>query len=88
MPASAIHDALCIKFLSVVSAYQRQHGFPPSNREVGIALGKHSTGHVQYIRDHCARLGWITFREKCPRSLVLTVAGRAVLAKAEAHHVR
>ena len=52
------------------------HGYPPTIRELGVALGigNHSvTGHLRYI----AKKGWIDWREGQARTLRVLVADDA-----------
>jgi len=75
----------CLRFLAAVRDYRHQHGYPPTLREVGLALAIESMGHLTYLRNACADRGWLTCNERRTRTMLLTTAGhRALAAEREA----
>lgn len=57
------------KVLSYIQFYEKKHGFCPTVREIGSAVGLKSTssvyGHLQRLK----REGLISAKERCPRTI-------------------
>ena len=58
-----------------IQDYLFAHGLPPTNREIGEALGIASTGHVDYHLDQLERKGYIERQEHAARGIRLVQAG-------------
>lgn len=57
------------KVLSYIQFYEKKHGFCPTVREIGSAVGLKSTssvyGHLQRLK----REGLVSTKERCPRTI-------------------
>lgn len=80
----ANNDALCMRILATISAYQRENGFSPTVRELCASLSISSTGEMIYTRDKLLRLGWITHNPRRARTMRLTRNGKRALRESEA----
>ena len=60
--------------LDFISGYISQHDRPPTNREIGQAMGIASTGHVDYHLSVLAKKGYIEREANTSRGLKLTIA--------------
>lgn len=68
------HLALC----RFIEQYTQTHGWPPSRREMGAALGCPSTSLVTYYLEALEQQGYVTCQPAISRGLVLTPAGQAL----------
>jgi repressor LexA len=59
--------------LDFISAYTGEHDRPPTNREIGQAMGIASTGHVDYHLSVLAKKGYIEREANTSRGLRLTL---------------
>lgn len=59
------------RILSFVERYQRQHHRSPTYREIGAAVGIRSTDHVSRDLRRLVRDGYISFRPRVSKSIVL-----------------
>lgn len=61
--------------LDYIADYRDKHGYAPTNREIQVAVGLASpscaNGHLKRLEKH----GYITRKEKIPRTIVLTTKG-------------
>lgn len=55
----------------VIQAYAREHGRPPTNREIGRAVGVESTGHIDYHLTVLEKKGYILRERKKSRGIRL-----------------
>jgi repressor LexA len=62
------------QILSFISGYFAEHDRPPTNREIGQAMGIGSTGHVDYHLSVLAKKGYIEREANTSRGLRLTAA--------------
>jgi repressor LexA len=62
------------QILSFISEYFAEHDRPPTNREIGQAMGIGSTGHVDYHLSVLAKKGYIEREANTSRGLRLTAA--------------
>lgn len=60
------------KILDFIRRYHADHGFPPSVREIGEAVGLSSTSTVHFHLTNLQRQGKITHHPKWPRTITLT----------------
>ena len=68
------HGALC----RFIQQYTQTHGWPPSRREMGAALGCTSTSLVTYYLEALEQQGYVSCQPAISRGLVLTPAGQAL----------
>jgi repressor LexA len=59
------------RILSFIGAYAREHGRPPTNREIGKEVGIGSTGHVDYHLTVLEKKGYLIRERKKSRGLRL-----------------
>jgi repressor LexA len=59
------------RILSFIEAYSREHGRPPTNREIGKEIGIGSTGHVDYHLTVLEKKGYLIRERKKSRGLRL-----------------
>ena len=59
------------RILSFIEAYAREHGRPPTNREIGKEIGIGSTGHVDYHLTVLEKKGYLIRERKKSRGLRL-----------------
>lgn len=61
--------------LDFIADYKDVHGYAPTNREIQVAVGLASpscaNGHLKRLEKH----GYITRKQKIPRTIVLTIKG-------------
>jgi repressor LexA len=50
------------RMLGVIQDWVRRHGYPPTVREIGLAVGLNSPSAVSYHLDALQRHGWLTRR--------------------------
>jgi repressor LexA len=62
------------QMLTFISGYIAEHDRPPTNREIGQAMGIGSTGHVDYHLSVLAKKGFIEREANTSRGLRLTAA--------------
>jgi len=55
-----------------ITRYMAEHGRPPTNRDIGRAVGISSTGHVDYHLTILEKKGYIRRERKTSRGIVLT----------------
>jgi repressor LexA len=60
------------QILDFISGYIEEHDRPPTNREIGQAMGIASTGHVDYHLSVLAKKGYIEREANTSRGLRLT----------------
>ncbi len=60
--------------LEFIARYMEEHDRPPTNREIGQAVGISSTGHVDYHLSVLAKKGYIVREANTSRGLRLTSA--------------
>src|SRR5919201_1167479 len=60
------------QILEFISSYIEEHDRPPTNREIGQAMGIASTGHVDYHLSVLAKKGYIEREANTSRGLRLT----------------
>jgi repressor LexA len=60
--------------LEFIAQYMEEHDRPPTNREIGQAVGISSTGHVDYHLSVLAKKGYIVREANTSRGLRLTSA--------------
>ena len=63
------------QMLEFIADYIAEHDRPPTNREIGQAMGIASTGHVDYHLSVLAKKGYIEREANTSRGLRLTAAG-------------
>ncbi|GIJ50006.1 hypothetical protein Val02_68920 [Virgisporangium aliadipatigenens] len=61
--------------LRMVGRYVQAYGYPPSYREIGEAVGLHSTGAVAHQVRRLVESGHLRQRRGIPRGLSLTIDG-------------
>src|SRR5579863_5250623 len=71
MPSQRTSD-MQQKIFSFIADYIRTKGRPPTNREIGGAMGITSTGHVDYHLGILEKKGFITRQAKTSRGIELT----------------
>lgn len=59
------------KIYTFIGDYMRDHGRPPTNREIGEAVDIHSTGHVDYHLNMLERKGYIIRERRKSRGIRL-----------------
>ena len=59
------------KIYEFIKEYTRESGRPPTNREIGKAVGIESTGHVDYHLNALEKLGWIIRERRKSRGIRL-----------------
>ena len=57
------------KILAFIDAYIKEHGFSPTMREIGAAVGISSTSHVSYWIDKLVNEGKLTKVANIARSV-------------------
>ena len=55
--------------LAYLGTYHREHGYPPSYREIADACGLSSTSHVAYHLDRLQAAGLVRREHNRPRTL-------------------
>lgn len=70
------------RILSFVERYQRQHHRSPTYREIGAAVGLASNDHVARDLRRLVRDGYISFKPRVSRSIVLLKSSRAPMRQA------
>lgn len=68
-----------LEMLRVIHAHQQEHGYSPSYREIGDAMGIGSTNCVSGMFDVLVKKGCATKSTTTARSLLLTARGRAAI---------
>jgi repressor LexA len=63
------------QMLEFISSHMNQHERPPTNREIGQAMGIGSTGHVDYHLSILAKKGYVEREANTSRGLRLTATG-------------
>lgn len=71
------------RILQEIARSCREEEMPPTNREIGQALGIHSTGHVDYHLGVLERKGYIERDPKKSRGLRLTQKALRIIGEAE-----
>ena len=68
-----------MKVLAFIRDHQKEHGYPPTQREVGAAMGWSSsqTAHAAILR--LRERGLVNYKPSTMRSLVLSPSGKMVL---------
>ena len=74
------------QILEFISSHTNQHDRPPTNREIGQAMGIASTGHVDYHLSALQKKGYIEREAHTSRGLRLTLAAEPNPRK-RVHHV-
>jgi len=74
-----------VSALRFVAAHTRDHGCPPSVREIGAAVGYKSPDSAHLLVDHLCRRGWLVVYAKTPRSAHLTEVGRQIAGTISVH---
>lgn len=74
------HGALC----RFIQQYTQTHGWPPTRREMGAALGCTTTSLVAYYLEALEQQGYVSCQPAISRGLVLTPAGQALAEHAPA----
>lgn len=69
------------RLLLYIAAYQQLHGILPTVRELRGILRTTSTNYVREALDVLRELGFVSWKPGAPRTLRLTPAGRAVVAR-------
>jgi repressor LexA len=59
------------RILNFIEVYVREHGRPPTNREIGHEVGIGSTGHVDYHLTALEKKGYLTRARRTSRGLRL-----------------
>ena len=57
------------KILAFIDAYIKEHGYSPTMREIGEAVGISSTSHVSYWIDRLVEQGKVTKQRNIARSV-------------------
>ena len=57
------------KILTFIDSYIKEHGYSPTMREIGEAVGISSTSHVSYWIDRLVEEGKITKQKNIARSV-------------------
>jgi len=70
------------RILRYIYDHQRQHGFPPTLREIGKATDTGSTSVINYNVDRLVEYGLLARRSDISRSLTLQAEGYRMLGKA------
>jgi len=65
------------KIVAFIKAYIQEHGYSPSFREIGEAVGVSSAGHISYWIDKLVEEGRLTKAHSTPRSV--RVVNNAIL---------
>lgn len=65
-------DSLRLRILDAIEAYQREHGRPPTIREIGVQVGIAAPSHVRYHVTKLEEEGYLTREAGSSRSLVST----------------
>lgn len=65
------------KILNFITDYTAREGRPPTNREIGLAVGIHSTGHVDHHLTMLEKMGHITRERRKSRGIRLVSHQRA-----------
>jgi repressor LexA len=68
------------QILEIIGSYLRDHRRPPTNREIGGAMGMSSTGHVDYHLGVLEKRGVIVRESNTARGVRLTSVGEDLLA--------
>lgn len=71
-----------LQVLKAIDSSVREHGYPPTLREIGIAIGVRSTNGVHDHLLALERKGYVTINDGKCRSLIITAVGRALLPPA------
>ncbi len=77
MPSQRTSD-MQQKIFEFIADYIRTKGRPPTNREIGGAMGITSTGHVDYHLSILEKKGYITRQAKTSRGIELTRPSQGV----------
>ena len=76
------------QMLAAIRQFNREHGMPPTLREVGHLLGIDSTGYLTWLRDDLKRRALLTFDARTHRSMRLTPAGHLALRERDSRRVQ
>lgn len=74
-----------VSALRFIAAHTRDHGCPPSVREIGEAVGYRSSDSAHLLVDHLCRRGYMVAYAKTPRSAHLTELGREIAGTISVH---
>lgn len=74
-----------VSALRFIAAHTRDHGCPPSVREIGEAVGYRSSDSAHLLVDHLCRRGYMVAYAKTPRSAHLTELGREIAGTIAVH---
>lgn len=70
--------------LRFIAGYVETHGYPPTRREIGAALGITAAASTNAIHDHLAALerkGFVRLTPGVARGIVLSADGKAFVAE-------
>ena len=76
VPEGAVPSNRQRRILQAIDQHNREHGFPPTLRELGQAVGLRSPSTVLHHMRALEAAGLVRRRERHPRALALTPAGR------------
>ena len=77
MSKSAVKDEKTLtEALRMISSYHNRHGYPPTVREIGESLSFASPSSAMAVVKILASRGMITMRNKMPRTIMMTEAGK------------
>lgn len=71
--------------LRFIASHTRDHGCPPSVREIGASVGYKSSDSAHLLVDHLCRRGYMVAYAKTPRSAHLTELGRQIAGTMAVH---
>lgn len=57
------------QIVDYIRGYIREHGYSPSLREIGDAIGVKSVGSVKYRMNSLKEKGLVTFADRKPRTI-------------------
>lgn len=89
MTSNIAHETVTDRQLAILRAirdYSAEHGYPPTTREVGCAVGLSSTSSVAHQLMALDRAQFITRAPSRARALLLTDAGRALIEEEDARN--
>jgi len=70
------NEKTALKALEFIETSYIKNGYPPTVREIGKSVGLSSPSSAMAIVKTLADRGWITMRDRLPRTIVTTELGK------------
>lgn len=82
--AAALHAPLTVtrrRLLNAISAFNRDHGYSPTTRELQLLLGFANPSSVHAHLQTLRQAGLVTWVDRRPRTLVTTPLGQSAIVE-------